>query len=202
MVKHQHAPAAARREHLEPGPIVGERIGPVAPGPRVVRPGRVDIVFAIVEDDFEHPVAAPRIDVPGAPSRAVQQRRAVAVMDALEMAVGGAAIKGEDVVLGEGAPVHVPAVVDIGPAFDAGKQPFDTRPVTANPITVQNLFMDDRLAIGPGLPVSRLILTIDRNQILGPRKDEDVRLLPVEIARQALVGLVRALSSTPRQGRG
>ena len=95
-MEHQHAPAQAVGAHLEAGAIGGEwiaaRTGHGAPASSGV--GFVRIVLAVVEDDLEHPVVAS-----GGSRRIGRARRlgissgvAVAVADALEVAVGRAAI--------------------------------------------------------------------------------------------------------------
>ena len=114
-------------------------------------------------------------------------------------------VEGEDVVLGDRAPVDIARRADLGPALDAGEQPLDARPVAADAVAVEFVFVNDQAADGSrtqnpsrpagtrmaGDPGSVRVLPEHRHQVFGAGEDEDVRLLGVEVLRQALVGLAR-----------
>ena len=104
------------------------------------------------------------------------------------------AIEGEDVLLGDGAPVHVAGVGDAGPALDAGEKPLDAGPVA-------------RDAIGDAIDSSgreRLALPFPTdldhhgNKILRSGKNEYIRVLGIDIPRKPFVGLARDLRRSER----
>ena len=97
-------------------------------------------------------------------------------------------------------------VADLGPALDAREEPLDARPVAADAVAVEFVFVNDQAAgwiahpesVGVALvawmagdPGSVRVLPIHRHQVFGAGEDEDVRILGVEVLRQALVGLAR-----------
>src|SRR5262245_8255378 len=106
------------------------------------------------------------------------------------------AIEGEDVVLGDRAPMDIAGRADLAPALDAGEEPFDARPVSADSVAVYFIFMDHQAAefvphpdsfhISPetfmiGDPATVGVLAIDRHQVFRARDDEYVRIDGVEI---------------------
>ena len=64
----------------------------------------------------------------------LKMRLAIGRIDDAGVAV--LAVEGEDVVLGDRAPVHVAGIVDVGPALDAGEQTLDARAVAADAIAI------------------------------------------------------------------
>src|SRR5438046_2576962 len=91
---------------------------------------------------------------------------------------------------------------DLRPPLDAREKPLDTRPIAPDAIAVEFVFVDDHAArlvahpesvgislvasmAGDPRPVS--VLAIHRDEVFGTRKDEDVRVVRVEVLRQPLV---------------
>lgn len=106
VMEHQHPLAKAIGAHFESGAVGGERIGANGPGfsgccgcldePMLVslRSGRIEsdlfvVAFVVVEDDFEHPCVGRKPGrVDDLPGGCVAVGRAVAVLDALQVAIG------------------------------------------------------------------------------------------------------------------
>ena len=55
-------------------------------------------------------------------------------------------VEGEDVVLGDRAPMDVARRADLAPALDAGEEPFDARPVAADAVAVEFVLVNDQAA--------------------------------------------------------
>ena len=95
------------------------------------------------------------------------------------------AVEGEDVVLGDGAPVDI-AIGVASPTLDSREQPFDARAVAADAVAVDFVFVNH------SEPRARARSTLrNRDQVFGAGEDEDIGLLGVVIPRQAFVGLAR-----------
>lgn len=62
MMEHQHPAAAAAGAHLEARAVGRERIAAMFPFAGAIRPGRVSVVLAVVEDYLEHPARV--VDLP------------------------------------------------------------------------------------------------------------------------------------------
>ena len=101
------------------------------------------------------------------------------ILGVRDAALRGLAIEGRDVVPGDRAPVGV-AVADSRPALDAREQAFDARPVARHTVAAA------RGAVA--YPVARRAFDRRGHQVLAAREDEHVRLFPVFVTRQALVG--------------
>jgi len=97
-------------------------------------------------------------------------------------------------------------LVDVGPALDPREEPFDARPVAANPVAVELVLVHDQAAllvahpesVGvllvswiAGDPRSVSVLPIHRDQVLSAGEDEDIRVLHVAVLRQPLLSLTR-----------
>ncbi len=155
------------------------RVGGVAAvglvGLAQIEVGRV--LGLVVVDDGVAPVVARLADEPTEDAPGVGR-----VGDAR---IGVFAVEGQDVVLADGAPVHVARVrpVALRPALDAGEQPFDARPVAA-----------DAVAGEAGGVVRRG----DGNQVFRAGEQEDVGLGRVVVAGQPLVRLARDLRQAQR----
>jgi len=88
MVEQQRAPAEAIRAEFEPGAIGRERVEPAVPGLRgVIRNGVLQIVLAIIEDEFEAPVGGKCDRFGGIQIREIG--RAVTIENTLEVALCG-----------------------------------------------------------------------------------------------------------------
>ena len=75
VMEHEDPAAAAVAAHLEAGPVAGERIRANRPGGELLRRRDVRIVLAVVEHDLEQPGIG-------------LERRAIAVLDPLDMTIG------------------------------------------------------------------------------------------------------------------
>lgn len=109
----------------------------------------------------------PRIDAPGVERVGNARIRVIA-------------IKGEDVVLGDRAPMNVAGRADLAPALDAREKPFDTRSIASYAVTVEFIFVHDPLVrrishpgavfvelktLMAGDPGAVRVLSIDRHQV-------------------------------------
>src|SRR6476660_3592247 len=101
------------------------------------------------------------------------------------------AVKGEDVVLGNGPPMYVPVAL-AGPALDASEQPLDAGPVATNRVrdTINStlFIVNDVLAVLHD-PIAGRVFFEFRHQVFRAREDEDVGVDRIEILWQALFGL-------------
>ncbi len=89
VVEHQRAPAQTIGAHLEPAAMRGEGVHPAGPRRTGIRwHGRIDIVFAVVEDHLEAPIRGKRCGRRGGEVGKVG--RAVAVENPLQVRVGRA----------------------------------------------------------------------------------------------------------------
>src|ERR1043166_8323810 len=91
VMEREDALAQACRAHLEGRAIGGERVVPIIPLAWVVRFWGIGIMFAVVEDDFEHPVGL--LDLRYAEERwarscTIQHRYSIAIANSFEIAVG------------------------------------------------------------------------------------------------------------------
>jgi hypothetical protein len=96
-----------------------------------------------------------------------------------------------DIILGDGAPVHVAGRRPLQ-ALDAGEEAFDPRSEAPHAVGANGW----RLRIGH--PVAAAVLTQCRDQILRVRKDERIGLVGIVIARQPFFGLTADRRHTQR----
>src|SRR5258705_724991 len=95
MMEHQNAAAVSRGAYLEPGPVRRKGVNAVLPWPGIARFGVVGIVLPVITHHLEHPPGSlnPRLIHKGRSLTVViEQRDSIAVPDALEVAVSGAAV--------------------------------------------------------------------------------------------------------------
>lgn len=91
------------------------------------------------------------------------------------------AVAGSNAIAGDGAPEAVGRAGGVRPSFDPSEEAFDTRPVA----------LDAILGAAHGAPLlpAASVLPQDGDQVFRPGEDEDIGLLIVPVAGQALAGL-------------